>query len=307
MRGGIGLIIMAMSLTPVLDAVAKELGRDHAPIVICLARYLSSGLVALVLARIMGERVHPRAEDLPGHLLRAALMIGAMVAFISALSMVPMADAVGGFLIAPMVATGLSVLLLGEVVTPRKILGGLLSLLGAVIITRPGLGLQAGTLLALAGGVLLGCYFTASRAAADNGGVTGRMAIEALAGAALIAPAAISEGLPAIGGAFLAWVAVLGLVSAACHVLTLLAFRRSPAAELAPFMYCNLLVAVALGVLVFGEIPGPATLAGLGAILAGGLVTALTPLQIAALRGLALRLSRQPVPAAASRRFSMTA
>jgi drug/metabolite transporter (DMT)-like permease len=294
-QGGIGLIILAMGLTPGLDAVAKELGQTHEPIMICFARYFSAGMIALLLARVMGERVSLRLVDMPGHLFRAGLMMGAMTAFITALSMVPMADAVGGFLIAPMVATGLSVLLLGETLTRQKALGALFSLLGAAIIMRPGMGLETGTLLALGGGVLLGCYFTASRAASATGGVLGAMAVQALTGSALVAPVAFADGLPSLGADFLFWALVLGVISAACHVLTLMAFRRTEASVLAPFMYFNLFVAVALGVVVFGEIPDMATLAGLAAILAGGLATALTASQSRLLLDIAARIFVLPV------------
>ncbi|MEM9198599.1 MAG: DMT family transporter [Pseudomonadota bacterium] len=285
MQSGIWLIIVAMSMTPALDAVAKQLSSQYDPIFISFVRYLSAGLIAFCLAWVLREKIRMRRRDAVSQLLRTALMMGAMTCFITALSMVPLADAVGGFLIAPMVATGLSVLLMGEVMTRRKTLGAVLSLVGAAAIMRPGLGFEHGTLLALGGGVLLGCYFAASRGTAQAEDVIGAMALQSLLGAAMIAPIAFAGGVPAVDLDLLFWALVLGVISAACHTLTILAFKRTEASTLAPFMYSNLFVAVALGIFVFGEMPAALTWLGLAAILAGGVVTALSPAAIAWLMG----------------------
>ncbi|HEU0223350.1 MAG TPA: EamA family transporter [Paracoccaceae bacterium] len=277
MRGGVGLIILAMSLTPALDGVAKELGREHAPIFVCFARYFSAGIVALAACQLLREPIRFSRQGLGGQILRSALMMGAMTAFITALSLVPLADAVGGFLIAPMVATALSVLFLGEALTIDKAIGGLLSLLGALLIMDPGFGMAPGALLALGGGVLLGCYFAASRHSSHGEGVISVLAVQSLMGSAMIAPIALADGVPEVGSAFFAWSLALGLLSALCHLLTILAFRLSEATVLAPFMYFNLIAAIAIGFLWFGEIPTPTTLLGLGAILLGGLVATLHP------------------------------
>jgi drug/metabolite transporter (DMT)-like permease len=295
MRSGVALIILAMSLTPALDGVAKELGRDHAPILICFSRYLSAGLIALAIAAALREPVRLHAADLPGQFLRAGLMMGAMTAFIAALAIVPLADAVGGFLVAPIVSTCLSILFLGERLTREKTVGSLLSLLGAVIILQPGAGLSQGSLLAIGGGVLLGCYFAAARGTGHGEGVISALAVQSLLGSAMIAPFALGGGLPEIDVTFLGWALALGLLSAATHMLTILAFRMTEATVLAPFMYFNIIAAVAVGFLWFREVPTSMTLLGLGAILAGGLLTAVDPHRV----GLAARFRIQPWPFAA--------
>lgn len=279
MRGGIVLILLAMSLTPALDGVAKELGRDHSPILVCFTRYFMAGLFALALALAFGERIRLRRGDLTRQLFRSALMIGAMTAFITALSLVPMADAVGGFLIAPVVATLIAVLFLGERLTPRRAAGAAVSVAGAALIMRPGLGLEPGTVMALGGGVLLGCYFAASRGGGGEGIMT-VLALQSLLGSAMVAPFALADGLPLPDLRFAALAVLLGAVSALCHLLTIEAFRRAEASVLAPFMYFNLFVAVAIGLFWFGEVPADLTLAGLAAILAGGLLTALPAVRL---------------------------
>jgi len=279
------LVLLAMSLTPGLDAISKELGQTHDPFFVVFARYAAAGLIALIIAGITGEEIALDVKSLPGQLLRAGLMMGAMCAFVTALTMVPLADAVGGFLIAPIVATGLSVVLLGERMSRQKIIGALLSLLGAVLILRPGLNSQAGTLFALGGGVLLGCYFTASRGTGRREGVVSALAVQSLLGSAMVAPMALSNGVPMIDIEVFGWILALGIVSALTHVMMIMAFRLAEASVLAPFMYFNLVVAVALGIVLFGEVPEAMTLAGLGAILFGGLTTAVRPQVLTRLLG----------------------
>ncbi|QDL90629.1 DMT family transporter [Paroceanicella profunda] len=283
MKNGIWFILAAMSLTPALDGVAKEMSLTYAPIFICFTRYLSAGLVSLAAARLRGERLRVERAGLGGQLLSAALMMGAMTSFIMALSMVPMAEAVGGFLIAPIVSTALSVIFLGERLTRTRVIGSLLSILGAVIIMDPGMGLEQGTLLALAGGAMLGGFYTVSRAHRAASGTFAPLALQSLMGAAMIAPLALAEGVPAIDATYLCWAALLGVLSAMCHLLTILAFRLSEATVLAPFTYFNVIAAVAVGIVFFGEIPGEATLSGLVALVAGGLITAAGPGQVSAL------------------------
>ena len=46
------------------------------------------------------------------------------------------------------------------------------------------------------------------------------------------------------------------MISAACHFLTVAAYQRADATLLAPFLYFNLLTAMAAGFLWFGETLG---------------------------------------------------
>ena len=123
--------------------------------------------------------------------------------------------------------------------------------------------------------MLLGAYLAAQRGAGDGTDALSTLAVQSLLGAALLAPFALARGLPASTPGLLGGVLVLGLVSAACHGLTVVAYRRADAAVLAPFLYFNLLAAMAAGWLWFGETPSSFTLAGLAAIVAGGLLALL--------------------------------
>ena len=273
MNLGVGLLILAMLLTPAVDGVAKTLSAEQSPTMIAFLRYFTAGLVALAVARGTGRRIIVPRGDRLGQIWRTALIMGAMTALIAALGTVPMAKAVGGFLIAPIVSGLLGILLWREPPTPQRLAGSAISFVGAAILLRPEAGLEPGCLLALLGGALLGAYLAATRGARARTDALSTLAVQSLLGAGLLAPFAFAQGLPALGPSLLASALALGALSALCHGLTVAAYQRADATLLAPFLYFNLLTAMAAGYLWFGETIGATALAGLLSIAAGGLLT----------------------------------
>lgn len=277
MQSGVCFLILAMLLTPAVDGVAKILSAEHTPMMIAFLRYLTAGTIALAIARSTGRRIEVARGDRLGQLLRTALIMGAMTALISALGMVPMAKAVGGFLIAPIVSGLLGILVWREPPTSTRLAGSAISFLGAAVLLRPEAGLELGCIFALIGGALLGTYLAATRGARSQTDALSTLAVQSLLGAGLIAPFALSTGLPVLTPALFLGAIALGGVSAICHFLTVAAYQRADATILAPFLYFNLLTAMAVGFFWFGESIGAASLAGLCAIAAGGLVTLADP------------------------------
>lgn len=277
MQTGVCFLILAMLLTPAVDGVAKTLAADHSPMMIAFVRYSCAGLIALAIARGTGRAVTVPSGDRLGQLVRTALIMGAMTSLIAALGMVPMAKAVGGFLIAPIVSGLLGIVIWREPPTPTRLAGSAISCLGAAILMRPEAGIEAGSLFALLGGALLGTYLAATRGAKSQADPLSTLAVQSLLGAALIAPFALAGGLPALSPALIVGAAALGGISALCHFLTVAAYQRADASVLAPFLYFNMITAMAVGFFWFGEALGLASIVGLMAIAIGGLVTLLDP------------------------------
>ena len=282
MQSGIFLILISMSLTPLGDALSKHLGDSQPPILVVFARYFVAGLLACAIALVTGRRVHLPRRGRAGFVLQTALVVGAMALLVRALAMVPLALAVGGFLIAPIVATLLSVLLYRAALTLPRALGAGLSLAGALMILRPDTGLaenvQAGVLIALAGGALLGAFLALTRHAPQGLPALSSLALQCLLGAAMLLPfAAMQMDFRALEAALLWPVLGLGVITAMRHFLTVAAYQRAEAAQLAPFFYFNLVAAVVVGLVWFNEVPAAFTLAGLGLILSGGLVSLVAP------------------------------
>ena len=241
---------------------------------IAFVRYLAAGLIALAVARGTAPR-HRRAGRRPARPGAAhRLIMAAMTALIAALGMVPMAQAVGGFLIAPVVSGLLGILVWGERPTVPRLarLGDQRRRRGACCCgPRP-----ASSPAPCSRSPAARCSGPISpppAARATPADPLSTLAVQSLLGAALLAPFALAGGLPAPTPALAAGALALGAISAVCHGLTVAAYRRAEATTLAPFLYFNLLTAAAVGFLWFGETLAWSSLVGLGAIAAGGLVT----------------------------------
>jgi len=273
MQSGILLLVMAMCLTPAVDVLAKQLTAEYSPFTVAFFRYFAGGLVALCVARALGKPIHIPKAARGGQIFRTGLLVASMTCLITAFSMVPMAYAVGGFLISPIVSTLLCVAFFGEKLTKARVLGVALSLIGAILIARPAAGIEMGTIFALTGGVLLGAYLAFTRGSSDTSGALSTLAVQCFIGAALVAPLAFWGGPPHVSWPLIYSVAGLGIFSAAAHFLTVAAFQRADASVLSPFMYFNLIAAVIVGYIFFHEVPSTAAVIGLLSIAGGGLIT----------------------------------
>ncbi len=282
-RAGVPLLLLAMALTPFGDGFARVAAASGSPLLVTAVRYLGAGGIGLAVAWFLSRPVHVPRHDRAGIVVRTVLMMGAMTLLVEALSLVPLATATGGFLVAPVMATVLAALVLRERFGPKRWVGTALALAGAVLIARPRLDVPADHLLgagaAILGGVLLAVWLVATRlaASADEGrpivDPLSTLVVQSLLGSALLLPLALYLDGAENAARIVPWPMLpLGLVTAACHFLTVSAYARSEASLLSPLLYANLAFAVPVGLLWFGEWPDPASLLGFGAIAAGGLL-----------------------------------
>jgi drug/metabolite transporter (DMT)-like permease len=73
------------------------------------------------------------------------------------------------------------------------------------------------------------------------------------------------------GGILWLWLFGVGFWAAVSHMCMTYALKFAPSATLAPLHYSEIVVAVALGLAVFGDFPNAMTWAGIGVIVASGL------------------------------------
>ena len=276
MRIGVGILVAAMALTPLTDGFSKALGADQTAFFVCFSRYFVAGIIALCMSVIFRKPIEIPHHDRIGQVFRTGLMMGAMTALIFALSIVPLAEAVGGFLIAPVVASLISVLLYKEKMDGFRFVGAALSFAGAFVILRPEGSFELGTLMALLGGFLLGAYLAATRRACACGDAFSTLVVQCILGSFMVAPLAFWNGIPNISLQNLIYIVALGAVSAICHFLTVAAYNRADASVLAPFFYFNIVFAIPVGYFWFHELPTHITFFGLAGITLGGVIAMLS-------------------------------
>jgi drug/metabolite transporter (DMT)-like permease len=262
---------LAMLTIPLVDGLAKHLSVRYSPLFLSWARYVVACLFVLPFAgRIHGPQLFPR-ERRPSHFLRTLFLVAAMTLYFLAIARIPLATAASTYFVGPIIAVVLSILVLKERMTSRKALSLTLGFIGSMVILRPGGSIDVGILLALGSGICFAFYLIATRQAAQESDPIQTLAFQCVAGTVLLTPQAILSWAAPTWNDVL-FFAGLGLFSAVSHILSILAFRHTGASTLAPLVYLELLGAVLIGYLAFGEIPGAPTIIGAGFIVLAGLL-----------------------------------
>ena len=169
------------------------------PMMIAFLRYFAAGLVALTVAAVPAGASSCRGRSLGLSRPHRPLM-GAMTALIAALGMVPMAKAVGGFLIAPVASGLLGILIWREPPTTPRLAGSALSFLGAAHCSAPRPASSwAASSPSSAAHSSAPTLRHPRRPRPDRPAST--LAVQSLLGAGLLAPLAFAGGLPSPFGA----------------------------------------------------------------------------------------------------------
>lgn len=232
------------------------------------------GLVFLIpmLPAMRRTTLTPRHWRLFG--LRGLCHSIAVILWFYAMSRIPIAEVTAMNYLNPVYVSILAVFILGERMAWRRIIAILCALIGAIIILRPGFReLDAGHFAMLITAVLFsGSYLTAKMTADEVPAVVvvGMLSITVTIG---LAPFAIAvwvwPSLYELGILFL-----VACFATAGHYTMTLAFAAAPVTVTQPVTFLQLVWAVLLGALVFGEAVDIWVILGGGVILAS--VTFLT-------------------------------
>ncbi|MBO1073137.1 DMT family transporter [Roseomonas marmotae] len=251
---GILLAFLAFSAYAISDASVKLLGGALSAYEVVFFGALS-GLLALPLLRRRGERLRDvvHANNRVMWFVRAGAAVSNSIGSVTAFTHLPMAEAFCLLFLMPTFVTILSVLFLRERVGWRRWLAVLMGFLGVLVVLRPGFReLNIGHLGALVAGLSGAVTVVAMRA---FGHTEKRMS---LYGAGLLGPI-LAGGLLMLPHFVwptpMQWVWLLGygLLAAAGNLLVMLASARIPASLVAPAQYSQMIWAIVLGYLVFGD------------------------------------------------------
>ena len=280
---GIGLMTVAMVVVPLMDAIAKYLGQSLPALEVAVARFVFQPVAAVLAALVVRQRLTLLPRPFLRHALRGAALAGATLCWFTAVQRMPLADGLAIFFIEPMVLTGMSALVLGEKVGPRRWIAVAVGFLGALVIIRPGWSLfGVHALLPAVSAIFFAVYLILTRSLAGTTSTLSMMASAGLTGAAVTSLALLGTSAAGIPGwtasvpTLLQWplLASVGFISFVSHVLVVMALARAPAAVLAPLNYIEIVSATALGFLMFGDFPAPLTWIGIALIVGSGLYIA---------------------------------
>ncbi len=267
---GIALMCAAVLCFVVMNTLVKTLAPDYSVAQIIWARYFFHFLLILVLfPRRIPTLLITRRRGM--QVLRSVLVLLATLCMYSALRYLPLADVVAITFVAPLLVTGLSVLVLGEQVGPRRWSAVVIGFVGVLVIIRPGLGIAHwAAVLPLLMATFYAIYQIVTRmirGAADP--------LNSLFYLALVGVVATSVAVPFdwVWPDWRAWLMLIGtgFFGGLGHFAMIRAYESSPAATIAPFAYTELLWALGLGAIVFGDFPDTWTLVGAAIVAGSGL------------------------------------
>ena len=261
------LILAASFLFALHDSISKSLMVFFAVPLIVWMRYLVSLLAVVAYARAghskFGELVTTQRPVLMG--IRAIALVSVSLLYQSGLKTMPMAEATALIFTTPLLVAIFSGPVLGEKVQLRTWLATLAGFGGILLIARPG-GTLPGIGLAyiLASALCYATYQILTRKLSDSDPPLRQLFFTSAAGTILMGfsvPTCWPGGMPTPtqGGLILS----LGLLAAGGHFLVIHAFRKTQASTLSPLLYVQLVWAMILGWMVFGQFPDMLTTAGM--------------------------------------------
>lgn len=267
---GILAMLLAVALFSVMDAQLKLLADSYGPLQVAFLRGVASLPFVLLPVLLRGRIARLRPVNLRLHLLRGVLAVVMLASFIYAVRESSLATTYSIFMFAPLLVAAISVPLLGERVAGAQWLAIAAGLGGVLLMTAPGGDGAWVSLGALAALVAVVSYALSavsirllSRTDTTESMVLWFSVLLSL-GAGLLA---IPGWVPLDAGHWPLFVGI-GVTGAMGQHFITEAFRRAPAAVVAPFEYTALLWGVALDLLIWRVLPGVVTLAG-GAIVIG--------------------------------------
>jgi drug/metabolite transporter (DMT)-like permease len=268
---GIGLAAAAFAVFTVMDCTVKALsGRYHVLQIVWLQAAAAFAMM-LAYAWHRGGLARLRTRRLRLHVLRGCLALVSITLVFASYSLLPLADVYAVLFTIPLMVAALGAVVLGERISPARLLAIALGFSGVMVTLAPtgdGLGGWL-VLLPLAGAAVSAFGHILVRhmqrtETTESFGIYGNLVVLLAASPAM----PFLFVTPTLGDLLLALLG--GTLCAVGSVLLVQAYRAAPVAVVAPLQYSQMPYAVLAGVLLFGDLPQPAVIAGAAIVAASG-------------------------------------
>lgn len=282
-REGSGLLIATAGFVLLTcgDAVIKTMSDEWAGTAVAALRF---SLGAILLGALVARQQGRAGFAAPRPWLQAArggmLALASLLFFLSIFVM-PLAEATAISFATPAIVAALSAMLLRERIPPVSWLALLLASAGVGIVLRPNfaeLGLAA--LMPLVAAFSMAGFFLVNRATAQDVSPVAAQ-FWAAAWAAPFQLIAVGLGVASGIGALqltvpdwsvIARCALVAVTASTAHYLIFLGTMRASAATIAPASYVQIIIALLIGMTVFGDYPDAIAIGGTLLIILAGLM-----------------------------------
>jgi drug/metabolite transporter (DMT)-like permease len=280
-RSGLLYALCGFALLAMGDAVIKSIAGAWPGTAVAALRY-AIGAIGLGTLLFLKEGRKGFALPMPKvQLLRGFSVALATICFFSAIFLMPLADATAIGFTSPMITVIFSAIFLNERTRATKWFAIVIAFGGVLLIMRPNVAeLGWVALLPLVAAMSMALVMMGNRVVAGAGSpllmqfLVASVAVPFILSAAFIGHfsgvAALHIGVP--DWTIIARCMLVAVTASCAHWLIFMATTRASAAEIAPMTYVQLLIAIGLGIILFGDWPDLTSLAGAGIIIASGLI-----------------------------------
>ena len=263
---------VAVALFACNDAAAKYLNGHMHTMQVVWARYMAAFVLAIALANPFSNPgiMHTSRPWL--QLGRSTLLYGSTALNFFALRYLQLDEAIANIFSTPFIVAALGGPLLGEWVKWRRWTAIIVGFCGVLLVTRPGAGgIHPAATLSAIGAVCYAIYSISTRILARTDSSETTNFYSNLVGAIIATAALPFFWTPQTDLVIILLMCSMGLFSGLGHYFLIHGHRLAPASVLAPFIYTEIVWMIALGYLVFGDVPNRWTVAGVVVVVGSGL------------------------------------
>jgi drug/metabolite transporter (DMT)-like permease len=287
---GAGFLVLAMLIFSLQDIAVKGIGGDYPVLEIVTFRSVIAVPLTLLLFRYEGGQGLPTTHRPTLQYIRGGCYFLSYTTYFMGLAALPLADIAAIRFGGPLLITVFSVVILGELVGPRRWLALLVGFLGVLLIVRPGVAaFNLGSVFILISVLFyaLAAILTRTLQTTDSSATMAYYSsLVYLVATLILTPLVLAVGdfpdaHPSVAFLFRAWtmpslvdwgiMSGLGFIWAGGMYFTARAYSVALASVVAPFEYVALPINALWGFLIWQEIPALMTWAGAGLTLVSGM------------------------------------
>lgn len=280
-RNGFLFALSGFGLLSIGDAVIKSMAGEWPGTAVAALRFC---IGAIGLAVILWMREGSAGFKLPlpkFQLLRGVGLAVSSLCFFSAIYLMPLAEAVAIQFTCPMMTALISAAFLGERTSKTTWMASAVAFGGVVLILRPNLAILGwAAFLPLAAAFTMALLMIGNRAVVGTGSaLLMQFLMAAICAPLLLMATAIGHFSGAASlqvnmpdWSIIARCALVAVTASISHGLVYQATMRTSAAQIAPAVFIQILIAIALGVIFFGDLPDLPSVIGSAIIILAGIL-----------------------------------
>ncbi len=269
---GIALMCGAVACFALLDTTAKFLNLHMDTLQVVWARYTGAFIFPFIVSNPWTRPGLMVSGQPKLQLFRSVLLLTSTICNFMALRYLQLDESVAIQFSTPFFVAALSGPILGEWVRWRRWAAICVGFLGVIVVTRPGGGgLHWAVFLALGAALSYAAYSIITRILARTDSNETTLFYSNLVGAVAMLPVVPFVWVTPSDPLIIALMVVTGAIGSLGHYFLIAGHRLAPASVLTPFIYTEIVWMIALGFLVFHDVPNRWTLAGSAIVVASGL------------------------------------